>query len=142
MYIPALRYMCILISVLLARELKDDALSSELTVDLSESVNLVVHGGAVLGVKEDLDHLVAVLLGADTLSDDLGGVDEVAEDGVVHSGQGAVARALLLDARTAAGEWQDAALGDEDDVAVGKFLLELTGQAGDCVSGRYRARTQ
>lgn len=72
---------------------------------------------------------MAVLLGADTFADDLGGIDKVPEDGIVHSGQGTVARALLLDAAAAAREGEDAAVSDEDDVTVREFLLEFTSQA-------------
>lgn len=46
----------------------------------------------------------------------------------MHVGEGAAAGALLLDARVAGGFAEHAALRNEDDVAVRKFLLELTGQ--------------
>lgn len=110
-------------------ELKDDVLASELAVDLAEGVDLVVDAGALLGVKEDLDDLVAVLLGADALANDLSGVDEVGEDSVVDSGQGAGSWALLGDTAAARGEREDTALGDEEDVAVRELLLELTGES-------------
>lgn len=105
-------------------------LASELAVDLTEGVDLVVNTSALLGVEEDLNDLVAVLLGADTLANDLGRVDEIAEDGVVDGGKSPGARALLLDAGTTARLGKDATLSKEDDVAVRKLLLELTGQAG------------
>lgn len=93
----------------------------------------MVNTTTLLLVQDDLESLAAVLLGADTLADDLDGVNEVVEDGVVDSGQGARARTLLLlvgagvDRALRAG--QDAALSNKEDVAVGELLLELTGQA-------------
>lgn len=93
----------------------------------------MVNTATLLLVQDDLESLAAVLLGADTLADDLDGVNEVVENGVVYSGQGARARALLLlvgaGVDRALGAGQDAALSDEKDVAVGELLLELTGQA-------------
>ena len=88
---------------------------------------------ALLLVQDDLHRLGAVLLGADALADDLDRVDEVTEDGVVHGRQGARAGAFLLlvcarvDGALGAGE--DAALRDEEDVAVGEFLFEFAGEA-------------
>ena len=93
----------------------------------------MVNTTTLLLVQDDLESLAAVLLGADTLADDLDGVNEVVEDGVVDSGQGARARTLLLlvgagvDRALRAG--QDAALSNKEDVAVGELLLELTGQS-------------
>jgi hypothetical protein len=92
----------------------------------------VVNTTALLLVEDDLEGLAAVLLGAGALADDLDGVDEVVEDGVVDGREGAGTGALLLlvgagvDGALGAGE--DAALSDEEDVAVGELLLEFTGQ--------------
>lgn len=116
------------------RELKGDVLASELAVDLTEGVDLVVNASALLGVKEDLDDLVAVLLGADALADNLGRVDEVGEDGIMDSSESAGPGALLLDTAAAARLGKDAALSKEDNVAVRELLLELTGQAVEIAS--------
>jgi len=110
-------------------ELKDNVLASELAVDLAEGIDLVVNTSTLLGIKEDLDNLMAILLRAYTLADDLGGVDKVTEDSVMDGGESSVAGTLLLDARAAAGKGEDAALSDEDNVAVGELLLELTGES-------------
>lgn len=110
------------------REFENDVLAGELAVDLAEGVNLVVNTSTLLGVEEDLDDLVAILLGADALANDLGRVDEVAKDSVVDGGKSPGARALLLDARAAAWLGKNAALSKEDNVAVRELLLELTGQ--------------
>lgn len=115
-------------------ELEGDAAAGELAVDLGVGVEAVVDAAALLLVEDDLEELVAVLLGAEALADDLDGVDEVGEDGVVDGGEGAAEGALLLlvvaGAGGALGAGQDAARGEEDDVAVRELLLELAGQAG------------
>jgi hypothetical protein len=94
----------------------------------------VVDATALLLVQDNLQGLAAILLGAGALADDLDGVDQVSEDGLVDGGQGARAGTLLglggarVDGALGAG--QDAALGDEEDVTVRELLLELAGQAG------------
>lgn len=114
-------------------ELKVDALAGEALVDLGVGVEAVVDAAALLLVEDDLEDLAAVLAGADALADNLDGVDEVVQDGVVDGGQGARAGALLrlVAARAVAalGAGQDAARGDDQDVAVRELLLELTGDA-------------
>ena len=94
----------------------------------------MVNTTTLLLVQDNLQGLAAILLGTDALADDLDGVDQVAEDGVVHGSESAGTGTLLLlvGARVggALGTGQDAALSDEEDVAVGELLLELTGQAG------------
>lgn len=93
----------------------------------------MVNTTLLLLVQDNLEGLGAVLLGADALADDLDGVDQVSEDVVVDSGQSAGAGALLglvgagVDGALGAG--QNAALSNEEDVAVRELLLQLTGQA-------------
>lgn len=113
-------------------ELEVDTTASKAAVDLRVSVESVVDTSLLLLVKDDLEDLGAVLLGAETLANDLDWEDEVGEDGVVHGSQCAGAWALLGERGAGAGgalwAWQDAAGGEDDDVAVGELLLELTGQ--------------
>lgn len=113
-------------------EFKDNSTASQPTVDLAVGIKAVVNTTTLLLVQDDLEGLGAVLLGAGTLADDLDGVDEVGEDGVVDSSQSAGTGTLLLLVGTRAGgalgAGQDAALSNEEDVAVGELLLELTGQ--------------
>lgn len=104
-------------------------LACQLLIDLAERIDLIVDARALLRVQEDLDDLVAVLLGADALADDLGRVHEVGQDRFVHGCQGARAWALLRDAAAARGEWEDAAQGNEQHVAVGELLFELACEA-------------
>jgi len=110
-------------------ELEDDVLASEPTIDLAEGIDLVVNTSTLLGIKENLDNLVAILLRTYTLTNDLSGVDKITEDSVMDGGESSAARTLLLNARAAARKRKDAALSNEDDMAVGKLLLELTGES-------------
>jgi hypothetical protein len=113
-------------------ELEVDALASEALVDLAVGVEPVVDTATLLLVEDNLEDLAAVLAGAETLADNLDGVDEVGQDGVVDSGQGSRLGTLLglVAARAvgALGAGENAAGGNEDDVAVGELLLELTGE--------------
>jgi hypothetical protein len=119
-------------------ELEVDALAGEALVDLGVGVEAVVNTTALLLVKDDLEDLGAVLLGAETLADNLDGVDEVGEDGVVDSGKSPGLGALLglRSARAvgALGAGQNAAGSNDQDVAVRELLLELTGETADNVS--------
>lgn len=118
------------------RKLENNCTTGQATVDLAVGVEAVVNAAALLLVEDDLERLAAVLLGAGTLADDLNGVDKVVKDGVVDGRQGAGTGALLLlvgaGVGGALGLRKDAALSNEEDVAVGEFLLKLTGQAMRC----------
>lgn len=76
----------------------------------------------LLLIQNDLESLTAVLLGANALADNLDGVDQVAQDVVVDGGQSARAGTLLglggAGVSGALGAREDAALSDEEDVAV------------------------
>ena len=115
-------------------ELEDDTTAGEAAVDLGVGVEAVVDGTALLLVKDDLEGLGAVLLGAETLANDLDGEDEVGEDGVVDGSEGARTGTLLLEgvagAGGALGAGKDAARSEDQDVAVRELLLELTGETG------------
>lgn len=114
-------------------ELEGDTAAGQLAVDLGVGVQAVVDTTALLLVEDDLEVLGAVLLGAEALADDLDGEDEVGQDGIVDGGQCAGAGTLLLlgvaRAGGSLGAGQDAARGQDQDVAVGELLLQLTGEA-------------
>lgn len=116
-------------------ELEVDTLAGQALVDLGVGVKTVVDTATLLLVEDDLEDLGVVLLGADALADDLDGVDEVGEDGVVDGGEGPGNGTLLglggAAAVAALGAGQDAAGSDDQHVAVGELLLELTGET-DC----------
>lgn len=114
-------------------ELEGNTTASKLAVDLRVGVEAVVNTTTLLLVEDDLEGLGAVLLGAETLADNLDGEDEVGQDGVVDGGQSTGTGALLgsgvARASGALGAGQDTARGEDQDVAVGELLLELTGEA-------------
>lgn len=116
-------------------ELEVDVATRQSSVDLRVGVQAVVNTTTLLLVEDNLEELAAVLLGADALTDDLDGVGEVVKDGVVNSSESSRTGSLLLLGVAAAGRslgaGQDAARSEDEDVAVGELLLELTGQAED-----------
>jgi len=120
------------------RELEDNATARQPSVDLGVSVQSVVDATPLLLVQDHLERSAAVLLGAETLADDLDGVDQVGEDGIVDGGEGARARALLLlgvaGSARPLGPGQDAALGQDQDMAVRELLLQLAGEAVASIS--------
>ncbi|KAI9166530.1 Dynactin subunit 4 [Paramyrothecium foliicola] len=131
---------CLVLGGTALRELEVDVAASETSVNLGVGVQAVVNATTLLLVEDDLEGLAAVLLGAETLANNLDGVGEVAEDGVVDSSQSARTGALLLlgvaGAGGALGAGQDAARGQDQDMAVRELLLELAGQATQEVSER------
>jgi hypothetical protein len=113
-------------------ELEDNTTAGESSVDLGVGVESVVNTSTLLLVKNDLEDLGGVLLGADALADDLDWEDEVGEDGVVDGGESSGAWALLGEggsrAVRALWSWENTAGSEDQDVAVGELLLELTGE--------------
>lgn len=120
------------------RELEVDTLSCQTLVDLRVGVKAVIDTTALLLIEQNLEDLGAVLLGAHTLANNLDRVDEISEDGVVDCGERAGTRTLLglrgAAAVGALGTRQDAAGSNDDDVAVGELLLELTSEAEKYIS--------
>lgn len=96
----------------------------------------------LLLIEDDLEDLAAIFLGAETLADDLDGVHEVAEDGVVDGGECSGTGTLLglrgSRAVGALGAGENTARGEEEDVAVGELLLELTGETVQSISALVR----
>jgi len=93
----------------------------------------VIHTTLLLLVEHNLQDFASILLGPQALADDLNGVDEIGEDCIVDSGECSGAGALLREggARTvgALGAGKNAAGGEDQDMAVGELLLELTGES-------------
>ena len=114
-------------------ELKDNRPAGQSAVNLAVGIESVVDTTTLLLIQDNLDGLAAVLLGADALSDNLDGVDEVGEDGVVDGRQSTRTGTLLglvaAGVGGALGAGEDTALSDEEDVTVRELLLELAGQA-------------
>ena len=88
----------------------------------------------LLLIEHHLQDLASILLGAQPLADNLNGKNEVGEDRVVDgsecSGTGTLLSERGARAVGALGAGKDAARGEDQDVAVGELLLELTGEAG------------
>ena len=101
----------------------------------------MVNTTLLLLVQDNLQGLAAVLLGADALADDLDGVDQVGQDGVVDGGQSSRAGTLLLEGVARAGgslgAGEDAARGQDQDVAVRELLLKLTGKSVQVIISSY-----
>ena len=115
------------------RKLKVNTTASQLLVHLGVSIESVVNTTLLLLIENNLQDLAAIFLGAETLADDLDGEDEVSENGVVDggecSGTGALLRERCARAVGALGAGKNAARGEDQDVAVGELLLELTGES-------------
>ena len=115
------------------RELKVNTTARQLLVHLGVGIKSVIHTTLLLLVEHNLQDLASILLGPQSLADDLNGEDEVGEDRVVDSGQCSGAGTLLGErgarAVGALGAGKDAARGEDQDVAVGELLLELTGES-------------
>ena len=107
-----------------------NVLSSQLSVDAREAVQLVLEAGGIFGVQEALDQLSTVRGDTNSLSSDLSGVDEVFQNGSVNRGQRSRPGPGLLDTRAMTGLWQDTALTDEKNMAVRELLLQLSSQPG------------
>jgi hypothetical protein len=115
------------------RELKVNTTTRQFLVDLRVRIESVIHATLLLLIKHNLQDLASILLGPQSLANDLDGVDEVGEDGVVDSSQSSRAGTLLGEggarAVGALGTGENTARGEDQDVAVGELLLELTGES-------------
>ena len=113
-------------------ELKATNTAGQFSVHLRVSIESVVHTAALLLIENDLQDLASVLLCSESLSNNLDWVNDVGENGLVDRGQSSAARTLLSlrGARSVGslGAGEDATRSDEQNVAVGELLLELTGQ--------------
>lgn len=114
-------------------ELEVHTLARQPLVHLGVGVEAVVNTTTLLLVEDDLEDLAAVLTGTGALADNLDGVDQVLENGVVNGGERPRTGTLLglSGAATvrALGAGKNAARGNDQDVAVRELLLELAGQA-------------
>jgi hypothetical protein len=96
----------------------------------------VINTSLLLLIENNLQDLGAIFLCTEALADDLDGVHEVGQDGIVHSGEGSRTGTLLglRSAGAVAALWagENAARGEDQDMAVGELLLELTGETISC----------
>lgn len=114
-------------------ELKIAGSAGQLAVDLRVRVQAVVDTTSFLLVKNHLQDLAAILLGAQPLANDLDRVHNIGQDSIVHCGQGSRTGSLLRLRRSGSvgSLWlgEDTARRKEDDVSVGELLLEFSGQS-------------
>jgi hypothetical protein len=115
-------------------ELESNTTTSQLSVNLRVGIKSVVNTSLLLLVKNNLQGLASILLGAETLANNLDWVDKVAEDSVVNSGECSGTRSLLGKrcSRAVGSLWarEDTAGCENENVTVGELLLELTGETG------------
>lgn len=99
-------------------ELEHNVLVRQGLVHLGECVQLGLNVHQVLGVQEDLQDLGAINLISNSLANNLGGVNNVLEDRLVHGGQGPRHRAgALLCGRSVEGLGEDSSLGNNHNVS-------------------------
>lgn len=115
------------------RELKVNTTAGQLLVHLRVSIESVIHTTLLLLIEHNLQDFASILLGAQSLADDLNRIDQVGKDGVVDGSESSGTGALLSEggarAGGALGTGENAARGKNQDMAVGELLLELTGES-------------
>jgi hypothetical protein len=92
----------------------------------------VVNASLLLLIEDNLQDLAAIFLGAETLADNLNGVDKICEDGVVNGSQCPGTGSLLCErsSRAVGSLWagKNTASGEDQDMTIGELLLKLTGE--------------
>lgn len=69
--------------------------ASEFPVDLRVGIESVVNTTSFLLVQDNLQDLASILLGSQSLSNNLDGVDNISQDGIVDGGQSSGSWSLL-----------------------------------------------
>jgi hypothetical protein len=110
----------------LGSELEGDLSVSQSEVELSDEIDLVFEESARLFTEEDLAELRAVESVSPSAADDVGGEDEVLEEGVEDGGHGSVAGDHLLEGGLLV---DDGSLGEDEGVTV-LLLLNLVDDLG------------
>jgi hypothetical protein len=113
-------------------ELEVNTTASQLLVNLGVGVESVINTSLLLLVEDDLQDLSSVLLGAETLSDNLNWEDEILKDSAVNSSECSGTRSLLglrsSGSVGSLGAGKDTAGSEDEDVTVRELLLEFTGE--------------
>jgi hypothetical protein len=96
----------------------------------SRKLDVSIYPCTLATVNIHSDELSTVLCNPCPLSNDLGRPYHLVEDLLVDGSEGSGTRSLLLvgGSRVSLGFGEDTSLGEEDDVFVGKLLLELSGE--------------
>jgi len=108
-----------------------NSLVGQLSIDSSIGISASLNIGLVTPIKVDLKDTTSINLAAGALAGDLGGVDNVLEDGILDSSEGArtgtKSSSLLGTSITLS---KDVTLGNNDDSLSRELLLQLTDQTG------------
>jgi hypothetical protein len=114
------------------RELKRNTTTSQLSVHFRVSIESVVNASLLLLIEDNFQDLTAIFLRAETLADNLNGVNKICEDGVVNGSQRPGTGSLLCEGSSGAvgSLWagKNTASGEDQDMTVRELLLELTGE--------------
>lgn len=117
------------------RELEPNTSPRQLPINLGISIQPIIDSTPLLLIQHDLQHLRPILASPSPLAHNLDGINQIGQDGVMHCRQGAGAGTFLRlrGARPvrAFGAGKNTARGEDQDVAVGEFLFELAGEAGE-----------
>jgi hypothetical protein len=112
-------------------KLKPNTSARQLPVHLRIRIQPIVNSTSLLLVQHNLHHFASVLLCARPLAHNLNWVDNIRQDRIMDGGQGTRSGSFLgLAGAGAVGAlWarEDAARGEDEDVAVGKLLFKLAG---------------
>ena len=115
------------------RELKHYTPPRQLLVHLPIRIQSVINTTPLLLIQYNLQQFTPVLLCPNSLPYNLNRVHHIRQDRVMNSSKGSGARTFLGLVRTAAvgtlGPWENAAGREDEHMAVGELLFELTGEA-------------
>lgn len=107
--------------------------ASEFPVDLRVGIESVVNTTSLLLVQDNLQNLASILLGSQSLSNNLDGVYDISQDSIVDGGQSSGTRSLLClrcsGSVRSLWSWQDTSRCEEEDMSIGELLLEFSGQS-------------
>lgn len=113
-------------------ELESDGTASQSLVNIRVGVESVINTSLLLLIEDNLQDLASILLGAETLSDNLNWVDDIGKDSIVDSSQSSGTRTLLGEGGSGSvgSLWagKDTTTSKDQDVTVRELLLELTGE--------------
>lgn len=112
-------------------EVERDLLVGELMVDSGKGIDLALNISLVLALQVNLKHPLSVNLDASALSSDFGGVNNILQDRILDSGEGTRTRtgsvAFLVTGERLS---EDGTLGNNQNMASGKLLLEFPYKSG------------
>jgi len=111
------------------RKGKLDGFVAEFLVNCRKRLSLLVANGHFLRVQKHFHHTSSVGADSSALSNDLGGIGDVVEDGLVDGSERSRPRALLVSLSSNVASWQNDPLGNENHVNAAKLFGKLPSQA-------------